>query len=243
LAWLKNIFGFLSFKDKDPFFVQMHKLTGIRAKNIALYKLAFKHKSKNQENNERLEFLGDSILDAIISEIIYNHFPNKDEGELSKLRSKMVSRNMLNTLGNNLNLLSIISYRETHTKDGLNNTVGNALEALIGAVYLDQGYPACQVFIEKKLVDPYIDWHQLEAKVTDHKSSLFRYCQKEKKHLQFVLLEENAIDDPKRFHIGLKIDYEQVADAFGKSKKIAEQCASKVFLDQLTTSEIDIESI
>jgi ribonuclease-3 len=150
---------------------------------------------------------------------------------------------MLNTLGNNLNLLSIISYRETHTKDGLNNTVGNALEALIGAVYLDQGYPACQVFIEKKLVDPYIDWHQLEAKVTDHKSSLFRYCQKEKKHLQFVLLEENAIDDPKRFHIGLKIDYEQVADAFGKSKKIAEQCASKVFLDQLTTSEIDIESI
>lgn len=210
----------------------MHKLTGIRAKNIALYKLAFKHKSKNQENNERLEFLGDSILDAIISEIIYNNFPNKDEGELSKLRSKMVSRNMLNTLGNNLNLLSIISYRETHTKDGLNNTVGNALEALIGAVYLDQGYPACQVFIEKKLVDPYIDWQQLEAKVTDHKSSLFRYCQKEKKHLQFVLLEENAIDDPKRFHIGLKIDYEQVADAFGKSKKIAEQKAAKGYLEE-----------
>tara|TARA_B110000459_G_scaffold41743_1_gene45495 strand:- start:5655 stop:6329 length:675 start_codon:yes stop_codon:yes gene_type:complete len=221
----------LSSNGKDPFYIEIYKLTGLRTKNLNLYQLAFKHKSKNQENNERLEFLGDSVLDAVISAIIYSNFPEKNEGELSKLRSKMVSRNMLNKLGNNLNLLSLISYRETQTQDGLDNTVGNALEALIGAIYLDQGYAACQLFIESKLVGPYIDWHKLEAQVVDHKSSLFRYCQKHKKLLTFVLLNENLEDDNKRFHIAVNVDHEQVADNYGKSKKIAEQKAAKIALD------------
>lgn len=208
----------MSSNGKDPFYIEIYKLTGLRTKNLNLYQLAFKHKSKNLENNERLEFLGDSVLE-------------KNEGELSKLRSKMVSRNMLNKLGNNLNLLSLISYRETQTQDGLDNTVGNALEALIGAIYLDQGYAACQLFIENKLVGPYIDWHKLEAQVVDHKSSLFRYCQKHKKLLTFVLLNENLEDDNKRFHIAVNVDHEQVADNYGKSKKIAEQKAAKIALD------------
>lgn len=225
--------GFLSPTDKDPFFTTMKELTGVTPDNIDLYHLAFKHKSRNQINNERLEFLGDSILDAIVSEIIYNDFPKKDEGELSKLRSKLVSRKMLNDLGNKLNLLEFLSYRETHTQDGLQNSVGNALEALIGAIYLDKGYLACSRFIERKLIKPYINWDKLQSEVIDHKSSLFQYCQKHKKYLDFVLLKENRESDQNRFHIAVKVDNKQVADAFGKSKKVAEQKAAKLYLAQL----------
>lgn len=227
----------MSLKDKDPFFVQIHQLTGIKAKNISLYKLAFKHKSKNQSNNERLEFLGDSILDAIVSELIYSKFPNKDEGELSKLRSKIVSRSMLNSLGDQLQLLPFMSYRETHTQDGLQNTVGNALEALIGAIYLDRGFVVCQQFVEDKLLSPYVDWGKLETEIVDYKSYLFRYCQKHKKHLNFVMLAENLDDLSKRFHIAVEINHEQLADAFGKSKKMAEQEASKRYLEQINSVE------
>ena len=223
----------MSAKDKDPFFVVIKKLTGLEAKNIQLYHLAFKHKSKNTENNERLEFLGDSILDSVISEIIYKHFPNKNEGELSKLRSKMVSRAMLNKLANKLGLLQYLSYRATHKSDGLQNSEGNALEALIGAIYLDQGYQACQRFINNKLIEPHIDWRKLEANVVDHKSLLYTYCQKENKLLQFVGIAEDISQTDERFHIALKIDGVQVAEAKGKNKKIAEQQAAKIYLEEL----------
>lgn len=223
----------MSPKDKDPFFAFIRSLTGIKTKNIDLYYLAFKHKSKNRENNERLEFLGDSILDAVISEIIYTHFPKKNEGELSKLRSKMVSRNMLNYLANQLRLLKHLSYRATHTQDGLQNSEGNALEALIGAIYLDQGYHACQKFIKNKLIQPHIDWQRLEANVVDHKSILYALCQKENKQLLFVGIGENLEDINNRFHMALEIDGMQVTDAVGKSKKIAEQQAAKLYLQEL----------
>lgn len=223
----------MSTKDKDPFFVVVKNITGLDAKNLQLYHLAFKHKSKNQENNERLEFLGDSILDSVVSEIIYKHFPNKNEGELSKLRSKMVSRAMLNKLANELGLLQYLSYRATHTSDGLQNSEGNALEALIGAIYLDLGYEACQSFIKNKLIKAHIDWAKLEANVVDHKSLLYTYCQKENKLLQFVSIAEDISQTDERFHIALKIDGVQVADAKGKSKKIAEQNVAKIYVEKI----------
>ena len=223
----------MSSKDKDPFFMIIYGVTGIEPKNINLYRLAFQHKSKNPTNNERLEFLGDSVLDVVISEIIYKHFPQKNEGDLSKLRSKLVSRTMLNYLASKLGLLQHISYRATHTHDGLQNTEGNALEALIGAIYLDQGFVACQQFINYKLINPHIDWEGLESSVVDHKSLLYSYCQKENKILQFVELAEDSKDLENRFHIGLKIDRIQVAEARGKSKKIVEQKVAKIYLEEI----------
>lgn len=227
------MFGFFSEKDKDPFYETIYQITGVHADKIDLYYLAFKHKSKHKENNERLEFLGDSILDATISEIIYKQFPDMSEGDLSKLRSKLVSRAMLNRLGNNLNLLQHLSYRETHTSDGLRNTEGNALEALVGAIYLDKGYEACRVFIQNKLLKPFIDWDKLQKKVVDHKSSVFQYCQKNKLKVQFNLIKEDIQSDENRFHIALLVDGEKQAEAFGKSKKVAEQLASKRYLAKI----------
>lgn len=233
MNWFNKILGLLSDKDKDPFFVTLYELTGVRAKNLNLYQLAFKHKSKNLENNERLEFLGDSVLDSVVSEIIYKHFPSKNEGDLSQLRSKLVSRNMLNYLASKLGLLQHLSYRATHTTDGLQNSEGNALEALIGAIYLDQGYVPCQKFIRVKLIEPHIDWQRLESSVVDHKSLLYTYCQKEHKILHFVKLAEDMKNIENRFHIGLKIDGTQVAEAIGKSKKIAEQKVAKIYLEEI----------
>jgi ribonuclease-3 len=233
LIWFKKIKGLLSLEDNNPFFVAVYRLTGLEAKNLNLYQLAFKHKSKNLDNNERLEFLGDSILGAVVSEIIYKHFPFKNEGELSMLRSKLVSRSMLNYLANKLGLLQHLSYRATHTQDGLQNSEGNALEALIGAIYLDKGYSACQKFIRFKLIEPHIDWQRLESSVVDHKSLLYTYCQKENKQLRFLSLGEDVKNFDGRFHIALKIDGLQVAEAKGKSKKIAEQKVSKIYLEEL----------
>lgn len=230
---LQKIKGLLSVKDKDPFFVAILELTGIKANNLKLYRLAFQHKSKNSDNNERLEFLGDSVLDVVISEIIYKHFPKKNEGELSKLRSKMVSRNMLNHLANKLGLLQYLSYRATHTQDGLQNSEGNALEALIGAIYLDQGFPACQKFIRTKLIEPHIDWQRLENNVVDYKSLLYTLCQKENKQLTFLGLAEDIKNLNDRFHLALQIDDVRVAEATGKSKKVVEQKVAKIYLEKI----------
>lgn len=213
--------------------MHINALTGLEPKNLHLYQLAFQHKSKHKQNNERLEFLGDSILDAVISEIIYKHFPNKDEGELSKLRSKMVSRNMLNKLANQLQLLQHLSYRETHTTQGLQNTEGNTLEALIGALYLDQGYDKSKNFILNKLIGPYVDWRNLENEIVDYKSLIYTHCQKEGKNLVFKLITENLENADERFFMALEINGEAMAEAYGKNKKHAEQKVAKLSLEKL----------
>lgn len=230
LNWYHKIIAFFSKRDEDPFHTTIYQITGIQAKNIDLYRQAFRHKSKHKENNERLEFLGDSVLDAAISEIIYKEFPQMSEGELSKLRAKLVSRAMLNRLGNKLQLLDHLSFRDTRKVEGLRNTEGNTLEALVGAIYLDQSYEACRIFIQNKLLSPFIHWDELQKKVVDHKSSVFQYCQKNKLELRFELIKEDLLHDENRFHIALLIDGEKRTEAYGKSKKTAEQLASKKYL-------------
>ena len=231
MNFIKNILGFLSSKDKDPIFVQLNNLLGFEPQKIHLYHLAFSHKSMGKNNNERLEFLGDSILDAVISEIIYKHFPNKNEGELSKLRSKMVSRNMLNKLGTNLGLLDFLEYKATKATIDQANFEGNALEALIGAIYLDQGYEKSKLFVLNQLINPFIDWKKIENEVIDHKSLLYSYAQKENKTIKFEVLNEDVKDFNNRFHVAAKIDDKILAEAKGKSKKSAEQKAAKISLE------------
>lgn len=230
MNWYRKIIAFFSKRDRDPFRTTIYQITGIQAKNIDLYRQAFRHKSKHKENNERLEFLGDSVLDAAISEVIYKEFPQMSEGELSKLRAKLVSRAMLNRLGNRLQLLKHLSFRDTRKVEGLRNTEGNTLEALVGAIYLDQGYEACRVFIQNKLLRPFICWDELQKKVVDHKSAVFQYCQKYKLELQFELIKEDLLRDDNRFQIALLIDGKKQTEAYGKSKKAAEQLASKKYL-------------
>ena len=221
----------MSSNGKDPFYIEIYKLTGLRTKNLNLYQLAFKHKSKNLENNERLEFLGDSVLDAVISAIIYSNFPEKNEGELSKLRSKMVSRNMLNKLGNNLNLLSLISYRETQTQDGLDNTVGNALEALIGAIYLDKNLNYTEKFIlnlwKEHITASAVTQIDAKTKLKEHSLKVFKILP------NYKLISNTGPRHKPLFKVAVKLKDTKFFVAKGVSKKDAEQNAASLCLESV----------
>ena len=174
---LKKILSFsrLTSKKKDGIFhTKLKELLGFSPKNISYYSEAFTHPSyqyqkTTRKSYERLEFLGDAILGAVIADYIFTNAPEQDEGYLTKMRSKIVERRNLNQLGEEMNLLDFLRTKLTPRQLG-NNINGNLFEALIGAIYLDRGYKACFKFIERKLILPNINIKHLEEKVISHKS-------------------------------------------------------------------------
>ncbi|MFT7385768.1 MAG: ribonuclease-3 [Nonlabens sp.] len=209
------------------------KMTGLKAKDISIFETAFTHKSMGLKTDkgfaqsyERLEFLGDAILGAVIAEYIYNKVPNGDEGYLTKMRSKIVSREHLNELGQDFGL---IKYAQTQvpTRNFGANIHGNLFEALVGAVYLDRGYAVCKKFICKKIIEPYVDIEKLEGKVISYKSLLIEWCQKHKKKFEYNTYEDTGADEVRHFAVKLIIDNRVIAKARATSKKKAEEKASK----------------
>ena len=177
-------------------------------------------------NYERLEFLGDAMLGTIISKHLYNKVPEGDEGYLTKMRSKIVSRKHLNELGKDLNLLKHVESRIPKSHFG-ENIHGNVFEALIGAIYLDKGYKYCEKFIQNRVIDPYVDIEQLEGKVISYKSLVIEWCQKEKKNFNYDVYEDTGNDTLKHFGVKLTIGNKITAKARATSKKKAEEKASK----------------
>jgi ribonuclease-3 len=209
------------------------KITGLKPLNLNYYQTAFTHKSMGLKCNdgnvvsyERLEFLGDAILGAVIAEYIYNEVPHGDEGYLTKMRSKIVSREHLNELGRDFGLLNYAQTQVPQKHFGA-NIHGNLFEALVGAVYLDRGYKLCKRFICKKVVDPYVDIEKLEGKVISYKSLLIEWCQKNKKVFDYDIYEDTGHEEVRHFAVKLRIDQRIVAKARATSKKKAEEKASK----------------
>ncbi|AZQ43372.1 ribonuclease III [Nonlabens ponticola] len=209
------------------------RLTGYKPKDLTIYQTAFTHKSmglKNEKGHvvsyERLEFLGDAILSAVIAEYIYNEVPQGDEGYLTKMRSKIVSREHLNELGQDFGLLSFAMTQVPQKHFG-NNIHGNLFEALVGALYLDKGYKLTKRFICKRVVDTYVDIEKLEGKVISYKSIFIEWCQKNKKIFDFNTYEDTGVNEVRHFAVRLKIDDRIVARARATSKKKAEEKASK----------------
>lgn len=212
---------------------EIKKITGLTPQDIQLYTTAFTHKSmgiKNSKNHvvsyERLEFLGDAILGAVIAEFIYNEVPSGNEGYLTKMRSKIVSREHLNELGRDFNLISH-ARTQVPAKNFGDNIHGNLFEALVGAVYLDRGYKMCKRFICNKVIQPYVDIPQLEGKVISYKSLLIEWCQKHKKRFDFHTYEDTGAGELRHFAVKLSIDNRVVAKARATSKKKAEEKSSK----------------
>jgi len=227
-----NIFNSHSKEDGD-FFLGISNILGFKPKKINVYKKAFLHRSANKKdknglplNYERLEFLGDSMLGTIISRYLYNEVPNGDEGYLTKMRSKIVSRKHLNELGKDLNLISFVESRIPKSHFG-DNIHGNVFEALIGAIYLDRGYKYCEKFINDRVIEPYVDIEQLEGKVISYKSLVIEWCQKQKKEFKYKVYEDTGKDPLKHFAVKLSIDERVMAKARATSKKKAEEKASK----------------
>lgn len=215
------------------FFIQLKRILSFKPKHIHIYKTAFTHRSMNIKdddgnaiNYERLEFLGDAMLGAVIASHLYLEVPGGDEGYLTKMRSKVVSREHLNELGKDLNLIKLIESKIPAPQFG-DNIHGNLFEALIGAIFLDKGFKYCEKFIYKRVIIPYVDIAQLEGKVISYKSLLIEWCQKEKKTFNYIVYEDTGNDDVRHFSVKLSVDNKIVSKARATSKKKAEEKASK----------------
>ena len=188
-------------------------------------------------NYERLEFLGDAMLSSVIATHLYLEVPSGDEGYLTKMRSKIVSREHLNELGKDLNLIKIVESKIPKGQFG-DNIHGNLFEALIGAIFLDKGYRYCEKFIYKRVIIPYVDIEKLEGKVISYKSLLIEWCQKEKRTFDYNVYEDTGNDDIRHFSVKLSINNKIVSKARATSKKKAEEKASKraffVFQNQIS---------
>ena len=232
MNYIRNILNSRS-KNDGNFFLQLTKILGFKPKNVTLYKKAFTHRSMNIRdkegvaiNYERLEFVGDAMLGAVIASYLFSEVPHGDEGYLTKMRSKVVSREHLNELGKELNLIDLVESKIPKNNFG-NNIHGNLFEALVGAIFLDLGYAQCEKFIQKKVIHAHVYIETLEGKVISYKSLLIEWCQKEKKSFEYEVYEDTGNDNLKHFSVKLYIDKKIVSKARETSKKKAEEKASK----------------
>jgi len=239
---LKGLFSFY-FKrilstDK-AFFDKLRYITGLWPINEELYKLAFIHKSASLRmpsgmlvNNERLEFLGDAILDAVVAEYLYNKFPYEKEGFLTQTRSKIVNGDYLGQLAMQIGLNNfVVSHAQNYNNN--KHILGDAFEAFIGAIYLDHGYSAVRKFLLKKLLKEYINLEEILITETNYKSQLIELAQKDKKEVTFsTKLKEDCTSHLKFISFAV-IDNEVIASGLGASKKEAEQDAAKHSLNKL----------
>ncbi|MDT0649452.1 ribonuclease III [Autumnicola edwardsiae] len=232
MSVIRNILNSRSSKGGN-FFNDIHKILGFRPKNISHYKKAFTHRSLNMKdekgnavNYERMEFLGDAMLSAVIASHLFRAVPGGNEGYLTKMRSKVVSRKHLNELGKDLKLIDHVQTNIPKEQFGV-NIHGNLFESLVGAIYLDRGYKYCRRFIFDRVIEPYVDIEQLEGKVISYKSLFIEWCQKEKKEFDYEVYEDTGNDELKHFAVKLRINDRVVAKARATSKKKAEEKASK----------------
>ncbi|MEZ4778020.1 MAG: ribonuclease III [Flavobacteriaceae bacterium] len=232
MASLKNIFSSRS-STNEEFYYAIKKIIGFKPYNIGIYEEAFTHRSMNSTNSEgkpqnyeRLEFLGDAMLGSVIAAHLFRKVPSGNEGYLTKMRSKVVSREHLNELGRDLNLIQLVK-TSVSTQHFGENIHGNVFEALVGAIYLDKGFNAVEKFIHKRVIRPYVDIEKLEGKVISYKSLFIEWCQKNKKSFKFNVYEDNGNDPLKHFAVKLQLEQDTVAKARGTSKKKAEERAAK----------------
>ncbi|MCH2489805.1 MAG: ribonuclease III [Flavobacteriales bacterium] len=232
MASIKNIFNSRAASDGD-FFLAIKKILGFKPKDITIYLEAFTHRSMNttndkghSQNYERLEFLGDAMLSAVIASHLFKKVPGGNEGYLTKMRSKVVSREHLNELGRDLNLIRLVRTTIPTEQFG-GNIHGNVFEALVGAIYLDRGYKYCEKFIYKRVIKPYVDIEKLEGKIISYKSLFIEWCQKNKKKFKFSVYEDTGKDALKHFAVKLSLEDETVGKGRATSKKKAEERAAK----------------
>lgn len=222
------------------FYVQLKDILGFSPRNIELYKLAMVHRSASyvlpkgkRVDNERLEYLGDAVLDAIVADYLFERYPLMKEGFLTKMRAKIVSRSSLNHLALNIGLEPLVKL-STGTAALQKNIYGNAFEALIGAIFLDKGYQFTSAAVINNILDKYIDLDELQMLETDFKSKLIEIAQKFKLSVVFETVEDTpAVSGPPRFKSTLIFDGNQISEGYGGSKKEAEQQAAMIAFDKI----------
>lgn len=236
-------------KDKEPYLC-FYKMLGFYPRNIEIYQQALLHKSSSIKagkgrllNNERLEFLGDAILDAIVADIVYKKFEGKREGFLTNTRSKIVQRETLNRVAVEIGLDKLIKYT---TRQSSHNSYmcGNAFEALIGAIYLDRGYRACKKFMEERIINQYLNLEKISRKEVNFKSKLIEWSQKNKFCVEFNLIGQ-SLDSDQNPTFETQITVENIPAGTGKgySKKESQQEAAHATLTKIKGDPVFIDAI
>jgi len=226
-------------KDKKQLTRFITETFGIKPKKISLYAQAFQHKSILREekdahlqSNERLEFLGDAVLDCVVAEFLFHEYPRRDEGFITQLKSRIVNRAFLNDLAVELNLPSLTRFMQFGAS-APRSLYGNVLEALVGAMYLDRGFERTRKAIINKVLQKYVDHKMLAHMDPDYKSRLLIWCQQNKKKLEFKLAFEKQHHTHRQFEIHVYIEGHKMAEASSTSKKEAEKEAASIVLLQL----------
>lgn len=236
-------------KDKEPYLC-FYKMLGFYPRNIEIYQQALLHKSSSIKagkgrllNNERLEFLGDAILDAVVADIVYKKFEGKREGFLTNTRSKIVQRETLNRVAVEIGLDKLIKYT---TRQSSHNSYmcGNAFEALIGAIYLDRGYRACKKFMEERIINQYLNLEKISRKEVNFKSKLIEWSQKNKFNIEFNLTGQ-SVDEAQNPIFETQVLVENIAAGTGKgySKKESQQEAAHETLAKIKGNPQFIDAI
>ena len=228
-----------NFSSDKQLLLQLEHLLGFTPRHISYYQLALMHRSKPEEatdSNERLEFLGDAILGAIIAEYLFKKYPYQSEGYLTELRSRIVRRETMNNVALRMGLNKLVKYNQNDRGLSRSHIFGNALEALIGAVYLDQGFTKTRKFILNQLVRTYIDLDTMESTDTNYKNQLLSWAQRNNHSMSFDTLDEKMDATRKLFTVGIMVDGELFASGTGYNKKEAGQVAAKNALDKLKST-------
>lgn len=223
---------------------------GFYPHNISVYEQALLHKStgiRSEEghsvNNERLEFLGDAVLNSVVADIVYHYFEGKKEGFLTSTRSKIVQRETLNKLAVEIGLDKLVKYGFLSSSHN-NYIYGNAFEAFIGAIYIDRGYACCYTFIKERIIRKYIDLEKMSRKEVNFKSRLIEWCQKHKYEVSFELVEQHYdIDNNPIFQSVALIEGLSAGSGVGYSKKESQQLAAHAALNKIKKDSTFKESI
>ncbi len=213
---------------------QLEHLLGYKPKHLPYYQLALMHRSKVEElshNNERLEFLGDAILGSIVAEYLFKKYPNKHEGALTEMRSRIVRRETLNNIASRMGLSKIVQYNTNDRTFDRSHIFGNALEALVGAVYLDQGYSKTRTFVIKQCLQAYLDVELISNTDTNYKNQLLNWSQLKRHTIDFQIKDEIREGSRRKFEVAIMLNGAEFCTGSAYNKKDASQVAARKALE------------
>lgn len=230
VRFIRRFYNYYLHPDKE-LARRLKTLVGFTPIHLSLFKLAFFHKSTFNTrdyaiaNNERLEFLGDAVLSTIVGEYLFKKYPNSDEGFLTKMRSKIVKRNSLDEIADKMGLdLFLANYNQTRLSKSM---LGNALEALVGAVYIEVGYEKTKQYVIRRILRRYLDIHELESFDDNYKSQLLEWCQKNGRNIEYKVVAKYKSEKRDKFKVAVFVDGKKLGTADDFNKKSAEQLASE----------------
>jgi ribonuclease III len=232
---------FIAKSEKTPSFKkQLRDMLGFSPGNLSLYKAALTHRSVKDsadENNERLEYLGDAILSGIVADFLFKKYPYREEGFLTEMRSKMVNRTTLNEIAIKMGLRKTTNFNKYDNSLRMSQIFGNTLEAVVGAVYLDKGYKKTKLWVMERIIIPHLFMEDLENLEINHKNKLYGWANKNGKNLEFETLNERIESGRRLFTIGAVVDGELIAEAKAYNKKDASQVAAQIAVEKLGLSD------